>query len=243
MFFSNKIWAVIPARSGSKGLKNKNIKKIMNKPLIAHSIISAVKNKKISKVIFSSNSRKYISIAKKYNCDYYHKRSRKNSLDNSKDIDLFREIISFLKKKKIVIPKYFVHFRPTTPIRTNNTINKAIDIFLKKKKIISALKTVTLNSHNSLKDYIIKNKKLYSFYKKYGNNIDRVNIPRDRLPRTYIGNGVVDIYKTKNILKGKLLGNKVFPLITKELFCDIDNLNDFKYAKYLMSRSKKWNLT
>lgn len=239
MFFSNKIWAVIPARSGSKGLKNKNIKEIMNKPLIAHSIISAVKNKKISKVIFSSNSKKYISIAKKYNCDYYHKRSKKNSLDGSKDIDLFREIISFLKKKKITIPKYFAHFRPTTPIRTNNTINKAINIFFKKKKTISALKTVTLNSHNSLKDYIIKNNKLYSFYKNYGCNIDKVNIPRDGLPRTYIGNGIIDIYKTKNILKGKLLGSKVFPLITNELFCDIDNLNDFKYAKYLMSKSEK----
>ena len=75
---------------------------------------------------------------------------------------------------------------------------------MKKRKSISALKTVTLNSHNSLKDYIIKNKTLYSFYKKIGNNIDRVNIPRGDLPRTYIGNGIIDIYKTKNI-KEKLI--------------------------------------
>ena len=242
MFFSDEIWAVIPARSGSKGLKNKNIKKLMSKPLVAYSIISAVKNKKISKVIFSSNSDNYISIAKKYNCDYYHKRSRKNSLDNSKDIDVFKEILNFMKEKKITIPKYIAHFRPTNPIRTNKTINKAISIFLKKKKFISALKTVTLNSHNSLKDCIIKNNKLYLFYKKYRNDIDKVNVPRNELPQTYIGNGVIDIYKTKNILKGKLLGNKVFPLVTEELFCDIDNSNDFKYAYYVMSNLKKWDL-
>ena len=44
MKFSNEIWAVIPARCGSKSLKNKNIKNFLGKPLLAHSIISAKKN-------------------------------------------------------------------------------------------------------------------------------------------------------------------------------------------------------
>ena len=69
MRISNEIWAVIPARSGSKSLKNKNIKKLLGKPLIVHSIISAKKNSLIDKVVFSSDSNKYISIAKKYKCE------------------------------------------------------------------------------------------------------------------------------------------------------------------------------
>ena len=68
-------------------------------------------------------------------------------------------------------------------------------------------------------------------------NIDNVNIPKEKLEKTYIGNGVVDIYKTKNILKGKLLGNKVFPLITDEIFCDIDSLKDF--SKPILSNISK----
>ena len=87
MKFKNEVWAVIPARSGSKGLKDKNIKIFKNKPLLAHSIISAKKNRFIKKIIFSSDSKRYISIAKKYGCDIYHKRSKKNSSSTSKDID------------------------------------------------------------------------------------------------------------------------------------------------------------
>ena len=62
----DEFWAVIPARSGSKSLKNKNIKKFLKLPLIAHSILSAKKNKLIKKIIFSSDSKKYISIANRY---------------------------------------------------------------------------------------------------------------------------------------------------------------------------------
>ena len=74
MKFLNEIWAIIPARSGSKGLKNKNIKLLKGVPLIGYSITAAVKNKYIKKVIFSSDSNKYISIAKKFKCDFYHKK-------------------------------------------------------------------------------------------------------------------------------------------------------------------------
>ena len=67
MKISSEIWAVIPARSGSKGVKNKNIKYFIKKPLIDHSIISAKKNHLIDKVLFSSDSKKYISMEKKFN--------------------------------------------------------------------------------------------------------------------------------------------------------------------------------
>ena len=130
MKISNEVWAVIPARSGSKGLKNKNIKKFLGKPLIAHSIITA-KNSLIDKVIFSSDSNRYILIAKKYKCEYYNKRSAINSRDKSTDYDVFKEIVTFFINKKISLPKFFIHFRPTCPIRKNTTITKAIQIFKK----------------------------------------------------------------------------------------------------------------
>ncbi len=235
MKISNEIWAVIPARSGSKGLKNKNIKNFLGKPLLAHSIISAKKNNLIDKVIFSSDSNKYIAIAKRYKCEYYNKRSAKNSRDHSTDYEVFKELVKFLIKKKINLPKFFIHFRPTCPIRKNATITKAIRTFKKKQKSYTALKSVSFNSHNSLKDFFIKNNQLVSINKKINSNIDKVNIPRNNLEKTFIGNGVVDIYKTKNILKKNLLGNKVYPFLTNEIFCDIDNKRDFKIAE-LVSR-------
>ena len=239
MKIKNEFWAVIPARSGSKSLKHKNIKLFLNLPLIAHSIISAKKNKYIKKIIFSSDSKKYISIARKYKCDFYNERSRKNSSDFSTDYDVFKEIITFFEKKKVDLPKFFVHFRPTCPLRKNKSISKAIQTFKKNQNYYTSLKSISLNSHNSLKDFKIKNKKLFSINIKNKFNIDNVNIPKEKLEKTYIGNGVVDIYKTKNILKGKLLGNKVFPLITEEIFCDIDSEKDFKIGQILATKLHK----
>jgi CMP-N,N'-diacetyllegionaminic acid synthase len=233
MKISNKIWAIIPARSGSKSLKNKNIKIFLGKPLIAHSIISAKKNNLIDKVIFSSDSNKYISIAKKYKCDYYHKRSAKNSRDKSTDYDVFKEIVTFFINKKVSLPKLFIHLRPTCPIRKNTTITKAIQIFKKKHKSYSSLKSVSFNSHNSLKDYFIRKNQLFSINKKINSDIDKVNIPRNNLEKTFIGNNVVDIYKTENILKKNLLGNKVYPFLTDEISFDIDSQKDFKIAELI----------
>ena len=205
MKISNKIWAIIPARSGSKSLKNKNIKIFLGKPLIAHSIISAKKNNLIDKVIFSSDSDKYISIAKKYKCDHYNKRSAKNSGDKSTDYDVFTEILTFFITKKVSLPKFFIHFRPTCPIRKNTTITKAIQIFKKKHKSYSSLKSVSFNSHNSLKDYFIRKNQLFSINNKINSDIDKVNISRNILEKTFIGNNIVDIYKTENILKKKFI--------------------------------------
>jgi N-acylneuraminate cytidylyltransferase len=233
MKLCNEIWALIPARSGSKNLKNKNIKLLKGKPLIDYSLMTAKKSPLISKVIFSSDSLKYISLAKKFNCNYYHLRSKKSSRDFATDLEVFKEVITFLKKKKIILPKFFVHLRPTTPIRKISTINSAIRFFKKNEKYFTSLKSVTFNSHNSLKDYIIKRKKLFSINEKKGFNIDKVNLPSQNLTKTYIGSNVVDIYKTRNILKGKLLGNRVYPFITHEPFCDIDTMHDFVLCQYL----------
>ena len=61
---NNIFWAIIPARSGSKSIKNKNIIKFNGHPLIAYAIAEAKKTKKIKKVLVSSDSRKYLKIAK-----------------------------------------------------------------------------------------------------------------------------------------------------------------------------------
>ncbi len=236
MKYLNEVWAVIPARSGSKGLKNKNIKKFKNKPLFSHSVRSAINSNQIDKVIFSSDSKKYISLAKRYKCEFYHLRSKKNSRDISTDIEVFKEIVKFFKNRKIYLPEYFVHFRPTSPIRKNRTLDKAIKFFKKNSHSYSSLKSVSFNSHNSLKDYIIKKNRLCSISEKNGFNIDKVNVPRDKLKKTFIGNGVIDIYKTKNILKGKLLGNKVYPFVTEDFFCDIDSKKDFKLAEIIAKK-------
>ena len=100
----NKIWAFIPARSGSKSIKDKNIQKINSIPLLVYSIKTALNLKKkgvVDKVIFSSDSTKYINLTKKISKSVtIDHRIKKYSTDSSTDIEVFKHFIKKIEKKK-----------------------------------------------------------------------------------------------------------------------------------------------
>ena len=235
MNFTKEIWAVIPARSGSKSIKNKNIKSFSGKPLIAQTIIVAKKLKKVKKIIFSSDSQKYYNIAKRYGKIEFHKRSKKNSLDSSTDLDLFKEIISYFKYKKVNLPEFLIHLRPTTPLRKKKHLDKAIKILISKKKSYDSLRSLTQMSQTSFKTFRIVNGKISGLIKK-DFNIDKFNLPRKKYESTYEANGIIDIYKTKNILNGSLSGNRSFPYVIDYINSDINTLKDFKIFEIIIKK-------
>ena len=87
-----EICAIIPARSGSKQIKHKNIFKFNGKPSLYYSIKAAKLSKKINKIVFSSDSKKYLSIASKYKPHILHLRSKVNSRSTATDLDFLSEI-------------------------------------------------------------------------------------------------------------------------------------------------------
>ena len=235
MKFSNQIWAFIPARSGSKSIKNKNIIKLNGIHLIGYSIKFSKKIKKVSKTIFSSDSKKYLKIAKKYGCSDLILRKKSLSKDHTSDIEVFLDFVKKLISQKKILPKYFLHLRPTTPIRSLKIVNKAINLFLKNKNKYSALRSVTKMSNPSYKTMKIVNKKLCSIF---GNdfNMDKLNKPKQHYPSTYVPNGEIDIVKTENILKKIMHGSKVMALITDGFNSDIDDINDFKIVAKILKK-------
>ncbi len=238
MQFKNEFWAFIPARSGSKGLKDKNIKKLGKLPIVAYSINVALKSKSISKTIFSSDSKKYIKIAKKYGCKNFHYRSKKVSRNNSSELSVFKEFINNQIKLKKNLPEYFVHLRPTSPFRKLSTLDSSIKRFKRVKNKCSSLRTVSEMSNTAYRYCRIENNLLCAIPKK-DFALDKWFRPRQFFPKTYICNCVIDIYKTKNIIKNKLFGNKVLPILIKDYFCDIDSIDDFKKAQNFLKLNKK----
>lgn len=225
----NCFWALIPARSGSKKIKNKNLLKLNGKPLIAHSIKTANSIKKIDQVFFSSDSLKYLKIAKKYGCKNLVLRKKTLSKDRSTDFDVFKDFVDniFLYKKSL--PEYIIHLRPTTPIRKNKIIIKAINCMLKNKNY-SSLRSVSLMTNPSYKTFRIKRGKLCSIIKE-DYSLDKYNLPKEFFENTYLPNGYVDIIKTNNIKKNFMHGNKVYPFIVKEFNSDIDDYKDYISVK------------
>lgn len=229
----NKIWAIIPARSGSKSIKDKNLKKIGGRSLIEHSIKSAKQINKVEKIIFSSDSKKYLKIANKIGVDILHHRSIKASKDNSTDLDFFKD---FVKNYSINdLPDFFIHLRPTTPIRKKRYLNDAVRLFLENHKKFTAMRSASKMSESSFKTFIIKDFKLCSINNNF--KLDFFNNPKNSFPNTYFPNGYIDIIKTKNILKNFIHGNKVLPYLTKGKIIDIDTLDDLKYANFIYKKN------
>lgn len=232
-------WAIIPARSGSQSVKHKNVIKVNGRPLIAYTILVAKKILKVDKVLVSSDSKKYLNIAKKYGADLLHCRTKKNSSNTATDMDFFREIIEFYKDSSNKLPKFFLHLRPNCPIRKVNILNKAIKIFLKKQKNHSSMRSVSKMSETSYKTFEIKNSLLKGICGK-SYNIEEMNKPKEFFKKTYMANGYIDILKVNNILKKNILhGQRAIPFLIKDPVVDIDSKNDLLFAKYLISKNSK----
>ena len=219
----NQIWCLIPARSGSKTIKNKNIYKIRGKELIKYSVEFANKSKLFDKIIFSSDSVKYFEIIKNLKNIEFHHRSKKISKDTSTDLEVFKDYLKYAKKKYNFLPKYFAHLRPTTPLRSEKYVREAIKK-IKKCKKCTALRSVSNMVNPSFKTMIIKKDRLHSITGE--RNIDKFNKPRQFFKKTYLPNGYIDILKTETILKNSFHGNNVMPFIIEQFNSDIDDLND-----------------
>ena len=227
-----EIWTFIPARSGSKTIPNKNIKKINNIPLIGYAIKSSNKIKLSSKTIFSSDSKKYFEIAKKYGHVEFDFREKKFAKDDTLDIDVFLSYIKKLILKKITLPEFFIHLRPTCPFRKNKILNHAVNFFLDRSSSFSSMRSVTEMSTSSYKTMRIINGKLCSIKKK-NFNMDKLNFPRQDYQKTFYPNSYIDILKTSNILLGTFHGKKTLPYIIKNVPSEIDTKEDYKLIKKL----------
>ena len=138
-----KILAFIPARGGSKGIPNKNIKLFNGKPLIAWTINSALKSKLVNKIIVSSDSKKILTLSKKLGADIVL-RPKNISGDNATTEQAIKHCIQSIKDSFDII----ILLSPTSPIRKIKDVDNAIKEF-KKKKLDSCF------SASKLSDFLI----------------------------------------------------------------------------------------
>ena len=228
-----KIIAIIPARSGSKSIKNKNIVKLLDKPLIAWSIQQCLSSKTLDNTYISTDSLKYAKIAKKFGIDNVILRPKDISNDKATDYQVILHAINAIKDDFDLI----AYVRPTTPFRKVAIFDRIIRNFFNKKKYTS-LRTVHEEPETSYKSYEIINGKLrtFGFLKK---NIDESNNPRQGFKKTFRANGYLDIYRKEIIIKKKqLFGRNVKAYIT-EFTPELDSKDQLNYLKYYAKNTYK----
>ena len=220
---NKKVIAIIPARSGSKSIKDKNIVNFRGRPLIAWSIEQCLKSKEINEVYLSTDSKKYAAIANKFGLKKIILRPKNISKDKSTDYEFIKHFIDNVDTNHEVI----AHIRPTTPLRDVKLLDNIIKFFILNEKY-SSLRAVHENPETAYKSFELENKFLKPL-KGVKKTMDQLNNPRQNFSKTYSANGYIDLYRKKFIIKNRrLFGNKVMGYITP-LTMEIDSLDELKY--------------
>ncbi len=223
-----KILGIIPARKGSKGIPNKNFIKVSKKKrLIDFTITEALKSKFISKLVLSTDDAKILKYSRKYKIDYFIKRKKKYSQDNSKSIDV---VLDVLEKTRDFNADLIILLQPTSPLRKSSHIDNAIKLLCKNYKKYNSLVSVShLEEPHPYKLKKIKNKFLISFIKNKNSEI-----PRQKLEKIYKLNGCIYLIKKNILKKNKTFFNKTLPFIMDKKFSlNIDTIDDLKNLKNL----------
>lgn len=214
-----KIVAIIPARGGSQRIKNKNIKKIYNKPLLVWTILAAQKSKLVDEIYVTSDNDKILKIAKKcgVNCIL-----RPQKLSNNTIMPDAAVLHAFQKIGKNF--DYIVTLQPTSPLRQATDIDRAISEIIKEKgdSLLSAFKTHAFMWEK--KKYTCKAN--YNIFKR----------PRSQDSERYQENGSIYVTKPKIFIKNKnrLGGKIIISEMERYASIDIDSFEDFKIAGLIL---------
>lgn len=220
--------AIITARSGSKGLKDKNIKALKGKPLLAYTIEAALQSGIFDVVHVSTDSEAYAKIAKEHGADVPFLRSELNSSDTAGSWDVVKEV---LKKYEELGQSFEIAalLQPTSPLRDAKCIQEAYELLEEKEG--NAVVSVVEEDHSPLLcNTLPESLSMNGFIRKEANK------PRQQLDTYYRLNGALYLVKTSLFKKEfELYKEGCYAYIMpKEKSVDIDTEWDFKLAEILM---------
>ena len=234
------VLAIIPAQSGSKSVKNKNIRLINGKPMIAYSIGHAKQAACIDRVIVSTDSEEYAEIARKYGAETPFIRPAQYATDTALDIDVFVHALEFLKQSEGYSPELVVQLRPTYPIRRISDIENMVQ-YMKDHPDVDSMRCIAPAKEVAYK----------MWFKDEANMLHPVmtdipecyNMPRQQLPKIYYQNACIDVVRADIILKEhSMSGKKIAGYDMDENF-DIDTEEEFKAAEqYLIEKGNNSQL-
>lgn len=222
-----RVFCIIPARSGSKRIKNKNILKFHGVPLIGRTIKTAKNTKIFEKILVSSDSKKIINISQKYGAKSYGLREKKYAGDK---ITINQSLFQEIKKYSLQKVDIFCCIYPATPLLQPYMLRDAYKKFIKGK--YDSLISVTKYDYPIFRALKVDKKKVNFLWKKFEKKMSQ-----DML-ETVHDCGYFYFFKTKNFIKNKkiITNNTGFYEIPKNLAIDIDNKIDLKIAKKLFKK-------
>ena len=229
MIENKKIVVIIPARSGSKGLVNKNIMDLDGKPLLSWPIESALKSKYVDRTIVSTDSEEYSQIAGRYGAEVPFIRPRNISHDSSTSIEVIEHAINHIDLLALDI---VILLEPTSPFTTSSDIDDCLEMFMKNKSCTSLIGISKSDKFHP--DFSLKLNES-NFIVNYSDSLS-AHISRQKVSNVYYPDGSIyisyinDLMKEKTFYHDKTIGY-LFP---KYKNIEIDDIYDFRYAESLL---------
>ena len=233
----NEVIAIIPARAGSKSLRDKNIELLSGHPLIAYSIAAAKLSLKIDRIIVSTDSKYYSEIALNYGAEVPFIRPKELASDSSTDRDFLVHAMQWVNKNEGSLPEYWVHLRPTTPLRSPLVLDDAISLITGNENSTSLrsghkapespLKWFSMDENGYFKGLIDSDAEKEEVY----------NLPKESFNNVYIPDGYVDVLKASHIMSSKSThGNKMIGF-QSPVCSEIDSIEEFEYIQYALIKN------
>ncbi len=222
-----KVLALIPARSGSKSVPHKNIRKIDEKPMMAYSIEHALTSIYINRVIVSTDSEEYAQIAREYGAEVPFIRPAEYATDTALDLEVFDHALRFLEETEAYVPDIVVQLRPTYPVRDVSDIDAMVEILMK-DETIDSVRTVSPAKEIPYKMWHLSTEGLLEPILK--EIPEAYNMPRQQLPVVMYQNANIDVIRTRVILEDhSMSGRKIAGYQMNHNF-DVDTEEEFARA-------------
>ncbi len=222
--------AIIPARSGSKGIKDKNIKLLAGIPLIGYTIKAALESNMYEKVMVSTDSEKYAQIAKELCAEVPFLRSETTSRDTSTSWDVVREVVAKYGEQGYRFDSITL-LQPTSPLRDADDIIGAHELFEAKKA--NSIISVCEAEHSPLWSNIIGPDLSMEHFAE----TDDIVSGRQELLTYYRQNGAIYIINDRALNNiNNLFREKCYAYIMEQSHSiDIDSELDFMIAEAILN--------
>lgn len=228
-----KILALIPARGGSKGVPRKNIKLLGNKPLLQYTSDIALASNKIAKVVLSSDDDEIIEVGRRLGIETPFKRPNNLAQDKSPTLPVILHAIDFYEKQGVFFDAVCL-LQVTSPFRTVDFLNKAIETFIQQKtdSLVSVLEVPhEYNPHWTFE--VSENNTL-----KLATGEEEIISRRQELPKAYHRDGSIYITKTSVLKEEKSLYGKsiAYVVSNQDDYVNIDTMSDWEKAEELIAK-------
>lgn len=229
---SLNVLGIIPARGGSKTIPRKNIKLLGNHPLIAYTIVPALKSKYLTKVIVSTEDPEIQDIARKYGADVPFSRPAYLATDDALAVPTIQHAVKEMERIDQVKYDIIVMLQPTCPFTTANDIDSCIQKLIQ-TSADSVITVKDVGANHPMRMKKIVDDVLIDYMEE-----EVENMPRQNLPPVYIRSGDIyvvkrDVLMGENSFKGDISRSYAIP---NDRTINIDSENDWLLAEALVKQ-------